>query len=68
MVEANPCEEDKCQDVNDALTEKLTEVTNAANEISNSQKAFSEVKSFANPPKMVCKVICALHAFKADLP
>ena len=56
MVQAVPAEEIKvahggCND--DALTEKLTSVTEAANRISAEKKSFTELKSFANPPKLV---------------
>ena len=71
MVQAVPAEEAKvaqggCND--DALTEKLTSVTEAANKILSEKKSFTELKSFANPPKLVQTIIVGLHAFKCDMP
>ena len=49
MVEAIP----EQQNINDALTEKLTEITNAANVISQERSSFTELKALNNPPKLV---------------
>ena len=50
MVEAVP---EQHQNIDDALTEKMTEITNAANVISQERNSFTELKALTNPPKMV---------------
>ena len=72
MAQAVPGEEIKAAHndccVDDALTEKLTSVTNAANVISSMRKDFTELKSFANPPIVVKEILAGLHAFKENKP
>ena len=69
MVECVPSNQEAVNvDINDALTEKMTEVTQAANVISEERKSFAELKSFVNPPVLVYKLLGALHAFKLNIP
>ena len=62
-------EENKVNNVDvDALTEKMSSITERADCIQNSRKDFIEIKSFNNPPLAVRDIVINLHAYITDQP